>query len=175
MTKKDLIAPFLLAGIGLAFVFVSFMVRLSNGKSAKWVARKMKIGAILLSLSATVSCDRIITSCYDMPAPPNSMWINEAIGDIIEIQPDTGNVLNGFIDNRESNSFSFSVIDSNEFKVQNGAINAADGLYDSYYENFIIELDTTLIPGNYSLNLYDVNTPNQADEVPKHQYHLLIK
>ena len=175
MTKKELLTPILFAGIGLAFVFISLMVWFSNGKSAKWVARKMKVGALLLSLNATVSCEQFVTTCYDMPAPPNTMQIIESDGYMIEIQPDTGNVLNGYIYQRVGTDFSFAVIAENDVFAQKGTILAADGQFDYYQENFKIELDTSLIPGNFTLHLYDVKLQNQSDAVPKQQYQLLIK
>jgi len=51
MNKKEFLIPFIFIGLSSAFLFISAMVYFSDGKSKKWVARKMKIGGLLLTLS----------------------------------------------------------------------------------------------------------------------------
>jgi hypothetical protein len=62
MSKKELIFPFLAIGFVIAFITISTLVFLSQGKSKKWIALKMKTGALLLGLTATVNtgCPRLV-------------------------------------------------------------------------------------------------------------------
>jgi|GEM_PF-1822951 len=51
MSKKNIVYAFLIF-IGLAFVVVSIMVYFTKGRSKSWIAYKMKIGALLLTITA---------------------------------------------------------------------------------------------------------------------------
>jgi hypothetical protein len=175
MNKKELIAPFLLIGLGLAFTIICFAVFLSNGKSKKWLARKMKVGALLLTLNSVASCEPFITTCYDMPAPPNSMWMNGMTESGIEILLDTSNVIYGSVEERQSEEFSFSIYSAENVKIQADTIIAVDGKFDNYSEEFKIELDTNILPGNYSLKLFDVSLERQAESTPRQEFNLIIK
>ncbi len=70
MTKKEIILPITVLGLTLLFAGICVAVFLTNGKSAKWVSRKMKIGGLLLSLTAIVQtgCHRN-TLCYKFADP----------------------------------------------------------------------------------------------------------
>ena len=96
MDKKEILSPILIAGLSLVFIFISFAVFITNGKSKKWVARKMKIGGILLTLTAASCNGGGEVTCYDV-AETNSMWINNTTANGIELKLDTGNILNGSI------------------------------------------------------------------------------
>ncbi len=93
MYKEELIAPFLLIGLGLAFSIVCFAVFLTNGKSKKWIARKMKIGGLLLTISL-FSCSEnrnqavLITSCYDI--------VNSS-PEVYEIEIDSNRIIYGIM------------------------------------------------------------------------------
>lgn len=66
----------LFIGLGTAFLAVSLWVWLSNGKSARAVKAKFRLGGALLTLTGmmTVGSCNIMTSCYD-PAPTNMVYI----------------------------------------------------------------------------------------------------
>ena len=66
----------LFIGIGAAFLAVSLWVWLSNGKSARAVKAKFRLGGALLTLTGmmTVGSCNIISTCYD-PAPTNIVFI----------------------------------------------------------------------------------------------------
>ncbi|HPF00935.1 MAG TPA: hypothetical protein PKY63_09735 [Bacteroidales bacterium] len=51
MSKKNIVYAFLIF-IGLAFAVVSIMVYFTKGRSKSWIAYKMKIGALLLTITA---------------------------------------------------------------------------------------------------------------------------
>ena len=66
----------LFIGLGAAFLAVSLWVWLSNGKSARAVKAKFRLGGALLTLTgmmAVGSCNTLNT-CYD-PAPVNMVYI----------------------------------------------------------------------------------------------------
>ena len=66
----------LFIGLGTAFLAVSLWVWLSNGKSARAVKAKFRLGGALLTLTGmmTVGSCNIMTTCYD-PAPTNMVYI----------------------------------------------------------------------------------------------------
>jgi hypothetical protein len=176
MDKKEFYTPVLIVGLSLAFVLVSLMVWFSKGKSARWVARKMKIGGLLLTLSAS-ACNpsSSFVTCYDMPAPPNSIWMNGISENGLEIMLDTSNLVTGIINNRQGETFSFAIQSSDDQVVQSDSLIPLDGKFDNSTENFKIEIDTNITAGNYLLNLYDVELDQQSTVYPRLQFILLIK
>ncbi len=173
MNKKETFVPFLVIGLSMLFAFISIAVFLTNGKSKKWIARKMKIGGLLLTLTAA-SCNwgggRV--TCYDV-AEINAMWINNTSANGIELNLDTGNVLNGTISSIQGKDFSFSVSDSLGRKYQKGSI-----LFDSltnFTENFKIALDKSLKPGKYTIKLFTTSQAGQDTIQPKREFDLIVK
>lgn len=81
----------LIIGLGTAFLAVSLWVWLSNGKNARAIKAKFRLGGALLTLTGimTVGSCNVVTSCYD-PAPSNMVYI-EREGAYVEAQ----NVKNG--------------------------------------------------------------------------------
>jgi hypothetical protein len=65
----------LIIGLGTAFLAVSLWVWISNGKSARAVKAKFRIGGALLTLTGmmTVGSCNTLTTCYD-PAPVNAVY-----------------------------------------------------------------------------------------------------
>lgn len=81
----------LIIGLGTAFLAVSLWVWISNGKNARAVKAKFRIGGALLTLTGmmTVGSCNTLTTCYD-PAPENAVYIER------EVAYDTAqNVRNG--------------------------------------------------------------------------------
>lgn len=72
----------LIIGLGTAFLAVSLWVWISNGKSARAVKAKFRIGGALLTLTGMMtvgSCNsNTLTSCYD-PAPVNAVYIEREV------------------------------------------------------------------------------------------------
>ncbi len=67
-----------IVGLGAAFLAVSLWVWLSNGKSAKAVKAKFRLGGALLTLTGMMamgSCTPPGGTCYD-PAPLNEVWLD---------------------------------------------------------------------------------------------------
>ena len=93
----------LVIGLGIAFLAVSLWVWLSNGKSAKAVKAKFRLGGALLTLTGMMAiggCKGSLVSCYD-PAPQNVVYIER------EVSSDTPqSVRNGDLINIEVSYFS---------------------------------------------------------------------
>ena len=77
-------------GIGTAFLAVSLWVWLSNGKSAKAVRAKFRLGGVLLSLTSALtlgSCgSRPVITCYDTPNMNEVLIECDRTGGCIEIR-----------------------------------------------------------------------------------------
>lgn len=176
MNKRDLTGPVLIIGLSFVFIVVSFGVFLSRGKSSFWISKKMRIGSLLLSLTAITnqSCDLIGTNCYD-PAPPNYFEIdNTDYSNVIEVDVKVNNKLTGLLHDRNGVDFSFNLTDTlNTDTVQVGEIKVIDGMFDSSTEEIVIELDTNLQTNTYVLNLYQDKSSNQT--YPTTSYSIVLK
>lgn len=177
MNKKEIIVPLLVIGLTFLFAGICVVVFLSNGKSKKWIARKMKIGGLLLSLTA-VSCNGGsgggVETCY-VQAMINDFELDAYIGQAVEVNLDSSNVITGKIYEINGDKFSFSVFDKNESELQTGNILITDGNIDNNIENIHFKLNKELKPGNYYLKLYDVPIEVQKDSHPVRDYNLKIK
>ena len=70
----------LIIGLGTAFLAVSLWVWLSNGKSARAVKAKFRLGGALLTLTGmmTVGSCNLTRTCYD-PDPVNMVYIEREV------------------------------------------------------------------------------------------------
>ena len=92
-----------IVGLGAAFLAVSLWVWLSNGKSARAVKAKFRLGGALLTLTGMMTlggCKGALISCYD-PAPQNVVNIERQVG-----YNTPQNVRNGDLINIEVSYFS---------------------------------------------------------------------
>jgi hypothetical protein len=174
MTKKELIIPFLFIAFCFAFGVVSIAVFISNGRSKKWVARKMKIGGLLLSLTA-VSCNggRQV-NCYDTE-PWNYMYLNQTGEKGLEINIDTNNVLIGRISGRHGKDFSFSINAKGGNTLQKDFVLPLDSAFDKDSEDFKILIDPNIGSGTYELKLYSSLPQKQDTLQPQNTIKLIIK
>jgi hypothetical protein len=173
MDKRDFTTTLTIAGLSIIFMVVSVALFLSKGKSRFWTAKKIKIGAALLTLtSITPSCVPIRT-CYDPAPPENMMYISQSIDTINMID---STKIHGYVDNRVSYYFSYQIQNKDSlevYRVEN--IEAVDGTFDDYSEEFVIDLDSNLISGNYHLKLYSIKKEEQNEQdAPQNEYDLTI-
>lgn len=175
MNKKEAIIPLSFILLSASFIFICVMVFFTKGKSSKWIARKMKIGGILLTLTA-VSCnggDEEVT-CYVQVAP-NSINLDIYAGDTIAINLDTTNVLTGTIYEVNTEEFSFALINKERIKVQKGILVPKDGQFNAGNEEFSIKLDKELVKDVYELQFFETNVENQKDNAYQYSYKIQIK
>ncbi len=165
MNKKDLLFPAVFGLLALVFAGITLAVFLTKGRSAKWINRKMKIGALMLGLTVALSGNAqehdslIDISCYDVVSP-NSMRLLNTYSNEININKES-NVLKGEIWAIETNEFSYLIKDSSGKKVISKNIMALDGSFDTHTENFELQIKKNLKPGKYTLLLYAVDKSAQ--------------
>jgi hypothetical protein len=96
MNKKEFFIPFIFIGLAAAFLFISAMVYFSNGKSKKWVGRKMWIRGLLLSLSY-VSCSCNQTDRNNLIKYERTCYMIVRGNGKIEIEINANNIVYGSI------------------------------------------------------------------------------
>ncbi len=156
MTKKEIVFPFIIFALTIAFAVVSFLLFLSGGKSAKWLARKIKLGALLLTLNAFTpgTAQEIEVSCYDI-AEENVMLLKTEQTELI-FKSKSPKVVEAIIDFRTSENYSFCQVDEGNKEIQSGKITALDGKFDEWKEDVEIQLKNDLKAEKYFLLLFDV-------------------
>ncbi len=167
MTKNEYLVPVIVIVLTVVFAFVSFAVFLSHGKSSFWLSKKMKIGALLISLTVITQQSCIVATCYD-PVPPNYLEVDGInYNDTLNIDLQINNSIPGTIFlNEGGKDFSFNITDSTKTDtIQRGNILPLDGIFNSSNEDFEIKVDTNLQSGIYCLNLFtaDVLEQNQSN------------
>jgi hypothetical protein len=161
MTKKDFLFPTLFAGASIIFVVASLAVYFSGGRSKKWISRKMKIGAFMLSLPAVSACNtEPQMKCYDTVAINSFRFYNTQNG-IVAVNPDSTNIIGGRIRERYSDNFSFQIADSSGKIFQKDNIFAKDKVFDSTTENFELSVDKNIPDGKYILHLFAAQKEKQ--------------
>ncbi len=170
MDKKELTVTLTVIMLTAFFAVASAGLFLSKGKSKYWTAKKIKIGAALLTLtSVTQSCNPFRT-CYD-PVPENYIYL-QLNSDTINLN--TTNNITGIVENGVSGNYSFNLQNKDSVNMkQIENIAASDGTFDENSEEFTIHLDTNLITGNYSLKLFTVKKEDQNNSNnPINEYNL---
>ncbi|MCP4548199.1 MAG: hypothetical protein GY835_17175 [bacterium] len=157
--SRRMIACAALAAIGIAFGCVSLLVYLSNGHP-RLIARKLKLGAIILSLTAmlgTACTTPSRVTCY-MPAPPDRVAVDPDafVDNVIWLVLAESNEIAGTILDRDSSEFSFCLIDAEVSVIQEGELAAQDGAMDEAEEEFTIVIDPGTPVGGYALRFYSV-------------------
>lgn len=177
MNKQDFSYSMPFVVLAITFAFISFMLFLSGGKSAYWLKKKMKIGAMMLSLSAvTVGYQGCITTCYDAPAP-NLIYLDDYANNEIRINLQETREISGTISERQSDEFYFSISDTNYTQIfQLEKILAKDGKMDESTEEFTIIINDTIPGGIYMLNFYDYLITSENRLYPGYpSYRLIIE
>jgi hypothetical protein len=78
MIDRRFYAPFLLIALGVAFVFLSYAIRVSRNKRARLIGWKMKVGACLLTLQTFSGCFTYHRGmCYRSTVSTQSAWLEK--------------------------------------------------------------------------------------------------
>ena len=155
MKLKDLLSPFILLSVGLAFVLIAFLVYITMGKSKKLIASKIKIGAFLLSFSWFVAgCDFPSTrTCYAPALLPDIKITNpiDSITHSYTFKPkDTVYVQ---IDRASFYYYSFVLVSAiTDSGSQSGYLVFDANKNQAKYYHFI--LDSVLAKGAYFINYF---------------------
>lgn len=173
MLKKDLITPFLAIGLSFLFGFICVMVFIHKGRSEKWVARKMLIGGLLLSLTASINSCKIRHTCYVAPAK-KGFKITQANPDN-EIIISNSHLLIGKLFDWNSQHASFIVANQESEIIQKGAITPIDGKIDSELEGINISISNKIKQGDYILMIYDIEESKINKNHYIHKFKLIIQ
>jgi len=172
MNKKETIIPLAFVALSLLFVVVSAMVYLSGGKSKKWVAKKMRIGGLLLTLTAAqnlVSAQEI--RCY-LPATEYSIDFYGSIKPEIIINLEKEFTIKGRFHSKKTSKLSFTIKDQNGFIVQNANALAVDGIFNEKTEDFLAYLNPDLHDGLYILEFFPFD---KRDSKSSKYYRAIMK
>ena len=154
--KKENAIPFILLGVGAAFIVVSMLVFLSKG-NPKLVKHKLKLGAIIIGLTATVVSCKPTVSCYEPALPPDMFTFDvdsNSYQDTIKLKLPNDSLLTGRISKLSKTQYSFIIQDLSMNEKYRDNILPEDGVFNSSDERFIINIPTTLDNGTYYLKAY---------------------
>lgn len=178
--RREYLVPLILGGLTVAFGIVSFLVYLSRGNSAFLIQRKLKLGALILSLTAATAmtgCDHRgpTTTCY-LPAydPKNEITLHgtDQNGRVVLNLDETNEVI-GIIEYRQSTVFSFVVQKPSGEEILRGAVLAQDGTYDEPTEEIHFSIDPSIAPGEYYIHFYDCSVEDIGTGEPLSDIGLL--
>jgi len=136
--EKNNITFLAVAALGIAFGFWAFMVFLSRGKNAKAIARKMKFGALLLTLNAAVTCTPQQPTCYEQAAMDH-FYFPEYNTDVINLKLSENDTISGVLVNPSKEDYYYMLVNEKGEYVAHNKINISkiDSLQNS---NFVIPL-----------------------------------
>jgi len=139
----------------VAFGFVSFMVIITR-RHPYFVARKLRLGALLISLSgASVGC--FGATCYvEARSDVFHMDQYDSKAGAVVINRTTTDTITGMIHERRSEAYSYAILDSLDSCIIKDDILPFDGAYDENEEGFKIGFGHTVPPGSYNLNFYTI-------------------
>lgn len=123
-----------------------------------FVGKKLRVGALLISLTGISLGCTPITTCY-MPIIGDKISIDQTdlqTGKII-LNRSISDTLSGRIEERKGPTFSYAILDSTRSLKKKDDIFALDGIYDEPGEEFKILVDKSIIPGDYSLRFYTIS------------------
>jgi|WetSurMetagenome_2_1015567.scaffolds.fasta_scaffold377865_2 hypothetical protein len=176
MEQKRIISPLLLAGLFTAFAFVCLIVYFRKGKTEKWVARKMKLGATILAVAGiTTGCPPVIT-CY-VPVAENIFNFDKIDSSDYSVLADlpVDSIVTGKVYGRTYNQFSFEIVSADSTSVQEGNLLPTDGIFDQAEEGFSIILNSKIDTGKYHLNILVPDPINRENNFIVSQNWLKIK
>ena len=177
MDFKKLSVPVVAAILFSAFRLACFIVWLSNGKSRKWLNRKMKLGAAILTVTAvSTGCPTMVT-CYDMP-PQNDFRLDGMTWDTagyykLEIPEDS--MLRGMILSPTFDDYLVKLMKSDTVEVQVSKLKPTDGAFDQDSETFEFRLAPNISPGEYIFRFCSAKADTAQIELIGLQIHLIQK
>jgi len=175
MDKKEIIIPFLVIGFCTFIAIISYTEFLTHRKSEKWIARKLKIAGLLLTLTICTSTNgqEIINTSYDAVAIDSDIITIKEIG-VESIDYDKLRQIKGNVSKRTAERFSFCLVNVYGTKVYSDNINATDGNFNNTDEDFIILMPDKLPQGQYQLVFYADSKNNQRKENEKSRFKISL-
>jgi hypothetical protein len=165
MNKNELPVPILAVGLAAAFVFVSAMVLLT--RQPKWIQRKLRIGALLLGLTAVAGCESAQPTCYEVVAVTGFELEKQFEGSTVTVDRKKTQTVTGVLRSRTSSAYSYRLKEkplhgTGGEEFARADITALDRAFDEDVEEFSIALPKMLSPGKYTLELFDQAADKQS-------------
>ncbi|MCK4665227.1 hypothetical protein KAU33_00660 [Candidatus Dependentiae bacterium] len=168
--KKEILISIYIGILSGLFFLVSFLLYLTKGKNSNFLDQKLKLGALIIAMTVTISCAPRHTPCYE-PVVINDFLITSDYRVHIEnshnrlpIVEAEKKVISGCISDRYGYEFSYILYDWNAKIIQSGDLKSSDGKFDETIEGFEIKLKKKLITGAYSINFYTVSEKDRKVE-----------
>jgi len=166
MDKKELSVLIVFIGLTVLFSVAAAALYFTRGKSKFWTAKKMKLGALLLTITAATtvpSCNGGTTTCYDAAVLENEIRLDLS-GNEVDLK--SAYEIRGKIEYRTSGTFSYLLENDSikEIKII-GQLIPVDGTFNDSTEAFKIPLDKGLTVGNYTLSFYDTTVNEQSNSL----------
>lgn len=159
MTKENIITPVIVIGLSLAFITVSLLVSVFY-KNPKLIKAKLKIGALIITLTACSSTYSFSQkTCYKPSLTREIISVDSQSENSTITIHENDKELTGKIANLSSTDYSFSISDTLGKTIQKGTLKAIDGKFDTDEENFIIHFGK-LKEGQYVLKIFSTANKN---------------
>ena len=174
MENKNLL-PFAIAWLTAAFVLVSILVTLTRGRNSYLLNKKLRIGALLLTLTAATSGVNCLT-CY-APSRSEEVRITSckptgSHGEFI-LNLSRADTLSGTIFPYYSNAYSFQVTSLRDSIIQQDNLQPLKGTGNGE-EPFRIPLRQDIDSGDYYLKIFDVHQEAIPTGTPIRRFPLHI-
>ncbi|GEM_PF-3139931 len=180
--KKENLIPFLLVVLGFSFAVISLIVFFTKGKSYYFIKKKLKIGALIITLTAVFNgtalfSDQHKKTCY-MPIHKDeieekkeleleTITITSIKNDIIIYSLSKKEPVKGFVSNAgKNNKISFKITNSKDKTILSDNLT----LTNDSFEIILNEMKK----GNYKFYLYLSEKETQTKENLFKQYKLKI-
>lgn len=176
MDYKRIISPVVLLGLFAAFALVCIIVYFTKGKNRLWIAKKMKLGAAIIAITAiSTGCPPIIT-CYD-PMPENYIHFDhiDTAEYCLIVEIESNPVITGKVMGRTESSFLYTITESDTVIVQKGNVEAKDGKFDAETEEFTITLNTIIEKGDYLLTILNSSHRGEIESYPLQSIPLKVR
>lgn len=145
-----------MAGLAVIFGAVCVGLWLSRGNHW-WLKRKLRIGALMLTLTGVANGCTCADSCYITIANQITLEGNYSGAELILDLAD-GHRLSGKVESSrldEDAPVPFQVLDLHGDLVQAGALVPKDGAFDERTEKFLLDVRADTQPGEYQIDIYD--------------------
>lgn len=158
--ENKMVLGVIIGALYIAFIIIAAFAFISN-RHPFFVKHKLKIGALILSLSGTVinGCNNTI-SCYVSVERMENITIDSNFVDDREISyyKSMPNAISGKIFNRECQQFYYSIYDEYDSLIEANEISILDKKIDEREEAFEIIFSDTIPIGEFKLILHHLET-----------------
>jgi|WetSurMetagenome_2_1015567.scaffolds.fasta_scaffold862398_1 hypothetical protein len=183
MIRKEMLLPAWVFILMIVFAALCLLVWLSRGKNPLVLKQKMRVGAMILSLTATASGCIPIRTCYK-PAPPKNVINFNKGGEVNlktargkskqdEVVANKNSILKGRLSYMREKNFSYAITDGhgNELRRNNLALLETAARNENSFEIDLINI----AKGTYRLNFYRTTQDAIGQEALERTFKLKIR